>query len=137
MRLRLWALVAAITSPAASAAEAPIQITINPEGRVSVASAGALPPPGPHGTPIVFRIAIVNQAFVTSRLEAQLVGNPLAGATLDFHPAPLTGAPRETRTLQLTLPSAGQIDLTIAFRLRHESPDLGGRDRIHLLLRST
>jgi hypothetical protein len=28
------------------------------------------------------------------------------------------------------------VDLTIAFRLANEAPDLGGRDRIHLLMRS-
>lgn len=140
MRRVVWALAAAsalVFSPAAWSDEAPIQITINPEGRVSVALGGALPPPGLHRTSVEFRIAIVNQGFVTSRLEAQLVGNPPPGATLDFHPEPLKGWPRETRTLRITLPQAGQIDLTIAFRLHDESPDLGGRDRIHLLLRAT
>ena len=126
-----------MASPGPLPSEAPIQITINPEGRVSVTLGGDLPPPARHGTHIEFRIAIVNQGFVTSRLEAQMVGDPPASATLDFHPAPLTGVPRETRTLRITLPKAGQTDLTIAFRLHNETPDLGGRDRIHLLLRSS
>jgi hypothetical protein len=116
--------------------EAPIRVTINPEGRVSVALGGALPAPAPCGKPVVFGIEVVNQGYATARLEAQLVGNPPAGATLDFRPEPLKGVPLETRTLRVTLSSSAPTDLTIAFRLHGEVPDLGGRDRIHLLLRS-
>jgi hypothetical protein len=36
--------------------EAPIQITINPEARVSVALAGSLPPPVPCGTAADFSV---------------------------------------------------------------------------------
>jgi hypothetical protein len=124
-----------VASEAALPADAPIQVTINPEGRVSVTLGGALPSPAPAGTPVEFGINIVNQGFVTARLEARLVGSPPAGATLDFHPEPLKGVPQETRTLRITLKSAAPTDLTIAFRLHSEVPDLGGRDRIHLLLR--
>ena len=120
---------------AASTGDAPIKITINPEGRVSATIEGALPSSAPRGVPIVISIGIVNQGFVTARLEAQLVGNPPAEATLDFHPEALKGVPHETRTLRITLTSRAPTDMTIAFRLHDEVPDLGGRDRIHLLMR--
>jgi hypothetical protein len=55
--------------------DAPIAITINPEARVSVALAGALPPPGPCGKPADLAVAITNQGFVTSQLEAAFVGD--------------------------------------------------------------
>jgi hypothetical protein len=113
----------------------PITITINPEARVSVALAGALPPPARCGTPAELTIKIVNRGFVTSRLEAAFVGDPPDGATLDFHPAPLTGAPQEFRMLHITLTKPVLTDLTISFKARNEAPDLGGRDRVHFLMR--
>jgi hypothetical protein len=123
------------TPLAAQALDCPIVITINPEGRVSAAIAGALPPPAAYGAPIELAVAVVNQGFSTGRLEARLVGSPAAAATLDFHPEPLKGAPLERRILRVTLTGGAPTDLTIAFSLRNESPDLGGRDRVHMLLR--
>lgn len=125
-----------VAAKAALPGDAPITITINPEGRVSVTLGRVLPSPSPWGIPVEFGVRIVNQGFVTGRLEARLVGNPPADATLDFHPEPLKGVPQETRTLRITLANAAQADLTIAFRLHNEVPDLGGRDRIHLLMRA-
>jgi hypothetical protein len=123
------------TAGAAMPGDAHVRVTINPEGRVSVALGVALPAPAPYGTPVDFRVEIINQGFATGRLEAQLVGIPPAGATLDFRPEPLKGVPRETRTMRITLTGTAPTDLTIAFRLHNEFPDLGGRDRIHLLMR--
>jgi len=113
----------------------PIKITINPEARVSVVMAGALPAPTPCGTPADFPVKIVNQGFVTSQLEAELVGDVPPGVTLDFHPAPLKGLPKEFRMLHLTLTRRGVVDLTVAFKSHNEIPDLGGRDRVHFLVR--
>jgi hypothetical protein len=118
--------------PAARSAE-PIRVTINPEGRVSVVFLGPLPPPTVRGTPLALAVRIVNLGFITGRLEARLVGAPV-GSELEFAPEPLNGTPGEVRTLRLTLKNPGTTDLTIAFRIRNESPDLGGRDRIHLLI---
>jgi hypothetical protein len=123
------------TPLAAQALDCPIIVTINPEGRVSAAIVGALPPPAAYGAPVELAVAVVNHGFSTGRLEARLVGSPAAAATLDFHPEPLKGAPLERRTLRVTLTGGAPADLTIAFSLRNESPDLGGRDRIHMLLR--
>jgi len=120
---------------AAQAGDCPIVITINPEGRVSAMIMGALPPPVACGVPVELTVAVINQGFSTGKLEARLVGNPAAAATLDFHPDALKGAPLEKRSMKITLTGAAPTDLTIAFSLRNESPDLGGRDRIHMLLR--
>jgi hypothetical protein len=119
----------------ASPNDPPIKITINPEVRVSVTLAGALPPPVLCGKPAELLVKIVNQGFVTSRLEAEFAGESPAGATLDFHPEPLKGVPEELRTLYLTLTAPGPTDVTLAFRSHNNAPDLGGRDRIHFIMR--
>ena len=120
---------------AVSPDDPPIKITINPEARVSVVLAGTLPAPVPCGKTADWPVKIVNQGFVTSQLEAGVVGDVPPEVTLDFHPAPLKGVPEEVRVLHLTLTKPGVIDLTLAFRAHNENPDLGGRDRVHFLLR--
>jgi hypothetical protein len=114
--------------------EAPIQITINPEARVSAALAGALPHPVPCGTAADFSVKILNQGFITSGLEAELAGDTPAGVNLDFHPAPLKGVHEEIRHLRITLTRPDPTDLTITFKAHNEVPDLGGRDRVHFVL---
>ena len=114
--------------------EAPIQITINPEARVSVALAGSLPHPVPCGTAADFAVKILNQGFITSRLDAEFVGDTPAGVDLDFHPEPLKGVHEELRHLHITLTKPDPVDLTIAFKAHNEVPDLGGRDRIHFVM---
>lgn len=152
MRHGVFVLAALWLSPAFAAAEdepahdyasmkvaesggAAIQITINPEARVSASMSGKLPPPAPCGTPTDLRVRIVNQAFVTAALEAELVGTVPAELVLEFLHAPLTGAREEFRQLRLTVAHPGSIDVTIAFRARHHEPDLAGRNRVHFLLR--
>jgi hypothetical protein len=95
----------------------------------------SLPPLARCGTPADLSVRIVTQGFVTSRLEAEFVGEAPAGASLEFHPPPLRGMSEELRELRITLTRPGLTDLTIAFRSHNEAPDIGGRDRIHFLLR--
>lgn len=121
--------------PGAVSGDPPIRITINPEARVSVTLAGALPSPARCGSTTYFPVKIVNQAFATTSLEADLVGDTPAGVTLEFHPEPLKGRPEELRELRITLTKPGVTDLTIAFRAHNDAPDLGGRDRVHFLMR--
>ena len=120
---------------AAAATEAIIVVTVNPEVRVSAALAGVWPPRTACGKPVELPVKIINQAFLTSRLEVRLVGESPAGVALEFDRTPLSGVPEEMRTLRITLPTAATVDLTVAFRAPSESPDLGGRDRIHFVLR--
>ena len=114
--------------------EPPIQITINPEARVSVALVGSLPRPVPCGTAADFSVKILNQGFITSRLEAEFVGDTPEGVNLDFHSERLKGLREEFRHLRITLKRPGPADLTIAFKAHNEIPDLGGRDRIHFVM---
>ena len=115
--------------------EAPIRITINPEARVSVAMAESFASTARPGAALELPVRIVNQGFVTASLEAELVGGAPPGVSLEFHPEQLKGLPAEERILRITARYPGTVDLTIAFRARNEIPDLGGRDRIHFLVR--
>lgn len=117
-----------------SSTDPPITITINPEARVSVTLAGALPPPVACGTAADFRVKIINQGFVTSRLEAKFMGRTPVGATLMFSPQPLKGVSEELRELHITLTQHGPTDLTISFQTHSNVPDLGYRDRVHFLM---
>jgi len=113
----------------------PIRIMINPEARVSVSMVEAFAPIAHPGTALELPVKIVNQGFVTGTLEAEVVGGPPPGVALEFHPEPLKGLPTEVRMLRITSKYPGTVDLTIAFRAHNEIPDLGGRDRIHFLIR--
>lgn len=115
--------------------DAPIKITINPEARVSVIRAGELPPAAVCGQAMELSVKIVNQGFVTAPLEATLVDSIPAGVRVEFSAKPLTGMREEHRVLLVTLEKPEYLDITVAFRAKNDIPDLGGRDRIHLLLR--
>lgn len=116
-------------------AAALIVVTINPEGRVSAVLAADLPRPGSLPSSLELAVRVINQGFSTGRLLAVLVGDPPAGATLDFNGAHLKGVPQEMRMLRITLAHPSPTDLTISFRLANEMPDFGGRDLVHLLIR--
>ncbi|HEY5079807.1 MAG TPA: hypothetical protein VII43_08160 [Opitutaceae bacterium] len=113
----------------------PIRIMINPEARVSVTTVEDFAPTAHPGVAVELPVKIVNQGFVTAALEAELVGGAPPGVALEFHPERLKGLPTEVRMLRITARFPGTIDVTIAFRAHNEIPDLGGRDRIHFLLR--
>jgi len=96
--------------------EAPIEVTINPESRVSVALVGPLPPAAPCGVVTKLRVSIANYGFLTARLEATLVGTLPAGVTVFLQPDPLKGVAYETRNLLVKLTRPGLLDLTIALK---------------------
>ena len=113
---------------------APIAISINPEARVSVALAGPLPGPRPCAQPIELDVLVHNESFITSRLEARLVGVIPRGVSVRFDPRPLSGKMMDARSLQIMLERPGPVDLTVSFRAHNDVPDLGGRDRVHFLV---
>lgn len=114
--------------------EASIEITINPEVRVSVLKKGELPPQVFCGESLDVPVRIVNRGFLTAPLEATLVDSVPDGASVLFSPEPLTGIGEERRTLRITLTKPGLVDITVAFRAKRDISDLGGRDRVHLLV---
>jgi len=143
MRRQIFSIAILALSPAWSGASdhkqevdvtAPIRITINPESRVSVALVGPLPPVARCGMATQFQVSIVNQGFLTAPLEANPTGDAPAGVTVFIQPDPLKGVAHETRKLPIKLTKPGLTDLTITFKAHNEIPDLGGRDRIHLLI---
>lgn len=111
-----------------------INVVINPEARIRVVLVAPLPLPVPCGTTLAVPIRIINQGYVTGRLEAEPIGEVLEDDVVDFEDKPLTGDPEEVRTMRVTLVNAGQTDLTIAFRIPNGIPDLGGRNRINFLV---
>jgi len=115
---------------------APITITINPESRVSATVSGPFPASVQCGSLTNIPIGIMNQSFSTLRLEASLVGDsPSSGVTIDFHPESLKGTPEESLSLGIMLSRPGPVDITISFGARRVAHDLGGRDRIHFMMR--
>ena len=111
-----------------------ITITINPEARVSVMRTGDPPPSASCGTALELPVKLLNQAFVTFSLEATLVDSIPNVAAIEFPVEPLVGTREESRVLRLTLRKPGDADVTISFHAKNDVPDLGGRDRVHLLL---
>ena len=114
--------------------QAPIAVTINPEARVSVVWVGDVLPPVPCRRPVNLRVRIVNRGFVTSRLKVESVGEVRDNIKVDFESSPLQGIPEEVRNLRIILTKPDPTDVTLAFKLLNETPDLGGRDRIHFLM---
>ena len=117
-----------------SVRHAPIEISINPEARVSAGLGAPIPVRNPCRRPVALPVKVLNDSFITARLEARLVGNVPAGLTLDFRPAPLSGNQEDWRTLTITLAEPGTKDVTISFKAHNDIPDLGGRDRVHFLI---
>jgi len=134
LRAAMMALACSVLR-AAGPADPPIRITINAEARVSVAIVGVLPTTARCGVATEVPVRVVNHGFVTARLEARLVGDIPAGASVVLEPSPLKGLPDETRILRISLERPGAADLTVAFSARNEVADLGGRDRIHFVIR--
>jgi hypothetical protein len=116
------------------AEDAPIKITINPEVRVSVSRGGDLPPRGACGRPIELPVQIFNHGFLTASLEARLVDSIPEDVSIFFDPEPLKGIPKERRALRIMLKAPGLVDITVAFKAKGDVSDLGGRDRVHLLV---
>jgi hypothetical protein len=116
--------------------DAPLLVTINPEARITVSrGGGALPPPSSCGTPTDVAVRVVNQALITARLRAELVGSVPAEVVLEFPTESLKGVPEETRLLRITLANPAPADLTIVFRAENQIPNFGGTDRMHFVMR--
>jgi hypothetical protein len=113
----------------------PITIVINPEARVSATVTGPVPAPPLRGHRVVLPVKITNKAQVTVQLVADLQEDVPSGAVLEFHPSPLEGLPEEFLTLEITLTQPKISDVTIGFQAQNTKLDLGGQNRIHLLMR--
>ena len=115
--------------------DAQIVVTINPEARVSAVIGAPLPPPAPCGSATELNIKVINQGFVTAPLRAAIVGDGARHVALRMDSTKLSGQPQDSRVLHVIPHESGLVDVTIAFSIDNNIGDLGGRDRVHLLLR--
>jgi hypothetical protein len=111
-------------------------ITINPEARVSVMMAGSRAFAAADAR-LELPVTIVNEGKVTMPLAPMLVGMP--SASVRGLESRLSGASLEYRTVEIVFDPASAApvsDVTLAFTLEGAHADLGGRDRVHFLVRS-
>lgn len=116
----------------AATSDGVLQITINPEARVSVVRGGRIPS-AICGQPLEIPIVIQNDGFVTAPLGVALVDPAGAFIGVELIGGAPSGAAQQQRMLRLIGIEKRPTDITIAFRLRKDFPDIGGRDRVHFL----
>jgi hypothetical protein len=114
---------------------APIEITINPEARVSISRTATALPNCTLGKRELWLMRIVNQGRVSSTLNLRLLGDEERLVELEQITPQLVGASVEYRVLLLTVIAARPIDLTIAADAGPGTDDLGLRSQLVLLLR--
>jgi len=117
--------------------DAQIVVTINPEARVSATLGAGLPPPVACGEATELKVKIVNQGGVTAPLHARLTGDGARHAALHMDVTNLSGQSEDLRLLHLIPQGPGSVDVTVAFSIDNNVGDLGGRDRVHFLVRAT
>lgn len=113
----------------------PVIVTINAEARVSVTVANKLYRRQPCNGAIAVPITIINVGSVTALLEAHVIDGLPGVDKVSVSGGRLSGAREELRALHLPLTASGFIDITLSFRIEDDIADLGGRDRVHLLLK--
>lgn len=133
--LLVWCAAIGAADSLENTGDAPIVVTINAEARVSAAIGTPLPPPPQCGASYRIKINVINQGFVTAPLRVALVGDGGRYVSISADDTKLSGAPEETRMLQLTPKVSAPIDVTLAFSVADSIGDLAGRDRLHLLVR--
>jgi hypothetical protein len=129
-------LKAAISAGDAAAADvllsrhSAIQVSINPETRVT-AEALSLPARAcPEDSPWIVRV--VNDGFATSSLR--VIGTPPHLAQVRLSGTRLSGARVEYRLLQVSIPEGGPLEILASFSAGRSTSDLGGRATLPLLL---
>lgn len=111
-----------------------VLVTINPEARVSAAVAAPMPPPKKCGEVTEIVVRVINDGFVTAPLRAAIVGGARSRVALHMDIAKLSGAAEDVRQLHLIPLQQEVTDVTVAFSIEDNLGDLGGRDRVHLLV---
>lgn len=111
--------------------KAAIEVTINPEARISIKRTPApltMPPCGKSG---VWLIRIVNQGFVTAGLNVRTIESSVS---LEPAAPPLSGGAVEYRLLRYTMSEIHQSDITLTVDAGSATSDIGGRAILPLLL---
>ncbi|MFI8593818.1 hypothetical protein ACIGCK_05230 [Microbacterium sp. NPDC078428] len=111
-----------------------VGLTINPEARVHAERRGAGVLEARAGEPLDVEVDVRNEGYVTSAVIAAVIA-PAHGVQLTWSSDGLGGSLTETRTVRLIVEREGLVDIALSFRMPFEPPDLGGRDRVDLLVR--
>jgi hypothetical protein len=118
------------------AQKALIEVTINPEARVSVTRTAVPLPLFACGTPEPLLVRIINQGRVTSnfniRLLQQMDANMVALQPIAQH---LAGAIVEYRLLTMTVDTVRPVDLTLVADAGPGTGDLGFRSQLSLIVK--
>lgn len=115
--------------------KAPIEISINPEARVSVKRTAAMVPDLSCDKPSPWLVRVVNQGFVTSSLNVFTDDQSIEKlAAIEIGKKRLTGSAVEYRILSMKL-SSQPVGATLRFNAGNDTYDLGNRSRLSLLLR--
>lgn len=113
-----------------------VLVSVNPEARVYA----SLQEPKVHrtGANTVCDIPVVvhNVGLVTASVQAALLEPSNGSVELLWNTRPLSGDQVEARSLGLVTSLEGFLEVTVSFCLPLELPDLGGRDRVRLVLHS-
>jgi len=120
----------------ADAIDGTLALVVNPEARVYATVEQFAVHGTTIGAPVELDVAVINSGFVTAAIQVDLVGPVDGSIEIEGDRSALTGAPQERRTLRLIPHAEGWIDVTLVFAFPGEPADLGGRDRVHLLVRS-
>jgi hypothetical protein len=113
-----------------------ITLSVNPEARVYAA---LHEPTVQHTRPDTVcdvPVAIHNIGLVTASVAATLLEPADGSVRLLWNARPLSGDETERRSLGIVTRRTGFLEVTVSFCLPFELPDLGGRDRVRLVLHS-
>ena len=111
--------------------EAAIEVTINPEARVSIKRTNApltMPQCGKSGA---WLVRVINQGFVTAGLNFRTAASSISLETVLPR---LTGAVVEYRLLHFMMNETHQMEITLAVDAGSATSDIGGRAILPLLL---
>ena len=114
-----------------SANEAVIEVTINPEARVSIKRTDAPLPTPQCGQSGAWIIRIVNQGFVTAGLTFHASTDSIK---LEPVTPRLTGNEVEYRWLHFVMMEERLVDMTLTVDAGRATSDIGGRAQLPLLL---
>lgn len=118
------------------ARKALIEVTINPEARVSVLRTGASLPSFACGAAEPVLVRVINQGHITSNLEMRpLAESETSMVTLGQLTPHLSGAAVEYRLLTLTVDAVHPIDFTLTVNAGPGTDDLGLRSRLSLMVK--
>jgi hypothetical protein len=112
-----------------------LSLAVNPEARVYATVERHRVHPATRGTPVELVVDVVNTGFVTAPVRPVLLAPGDGSVIVGWDHAALSGEQHEERVLALTSLVDGFVDVTISFALPGDPIDLGGRDRVNLLLR--